>query len=280
MVCKIQDMIGYGLLWMLAASSVATVPSLTEQDYAVLEDTIDGGDVDEAAFYPLLRNAMQWNLYDDVGAIVPNYELLLEAPAAHRGKLFLIEGAFAVSSGPTIKHEGRSMANPFENLEEKLTRPGPWPKSIQRWPILVKTDPEQLILAYLVNPPNRPQLADRVRLPARFFKSWVDQDLDGNESHYLVFVGHGAEVDGLSIEKSANKPYKILALSVAVLFLCFLFLQRAIKSILHTNLSAQKRSIPAVRDPDTNRLEQRTKSSQDAAEALAELDQRNNGADQ
>ncbi len=166
----------FAILCLLAAP-----PSLSEAERTQLDTATDFGPAnDEAALYPLLRNASQWRPGDEAGAAVPNYAALLVDPAAHRGELFLIEGEFA----------GRPR-------RLSLARPGGdegWGDAVTEWVIRVRKNPDEVAVVYFVDPDNAlaaPPRGTPVRTVARFFKVWTDRDLANQPTDFLLFVGRG-----------------------------------------------------------------------------------------
>jgi hypothetical protein len=163
-------------LTMLAALALnGALPPLSAEQQQQLETTQDlRGALDEAGLYPLLWNASEWPAGDESGATVPDYERLLTAPAEARGQLFLIEGDVIAAGG----------------LADRLSRPGPWDPTLQRWVIQPDQRRGDLVLVLLTDPPPV-RVGQRVRLPARFYKVWNDEAHQPPRA-YAVLVGRGA----------------------------------------------------------------------------------------
>ena len=145
-------MIGTGLYVTVL---IIGVPQLSDAGLAQLQAATDrSARNDEAALYPLLRNALAWTEGNEVGARIPDYDQLRRDAAEHRGQFFLIEGVFA-RQRPLI-----------------LSRDGPWGQSIVEWVIRVRDEPEEVAVIYLVDPEARlpqPRPGTAVRVPARFY---------------------------------------------------------------------------------------------------------------
>jgi hypothetical protein len=111
------------VLLSMVVLAIAAVPPLTESQRQQLATAYDRSEVaDEGALYPLLENAMQWKEDLEVGARVPDYQALLEEPAAYRGELFLIRGMVA------------------RVREGTLSRPGVWGNRILELVIVVQRE--------------------------------------------------------------------------------------------------------------------------------------------
>jgi len=154
------------------------VPPLTQQQQTQLDTAQDyTASWDEGPLYPLMQNALQWETLDEAGAMIPDYEAVKAQPDEYRGRLFVIEG---------------QLGGPPEQITKPMARPGPWDNRIQRWSVLIRTDPDEVAVVYLVNPPSiekTPRASIRVRLLCRFYKVWRFKDLNDQPTDYLVFVG-------------------------------------------------------------------------------------------
>src|SRR5690606_20986373 len=117
------------------------LPPLSEVQRAQLDTAADHSPLlDEAAWYPLIDNALAWQAGDVAGAAAPDYAALLATPQAARGALFLIEGQLA-----------RARRTP-------IARPGPWGDALTEWAIVIDAnepdDPadDRVAIAHLVDP--------------------------------------------------------------------------------------------------------------------------------
>ena len=237
---------------LLAAAAL----DLTEGERRQLATARDFGPLlDEAALYPLLKNAAGWRGGDETGAAVPDYVRIRRDPADHRGRIYLIEGRLI-----------RSLGAP------DFARPGPWEGHWQQWNIQWGTRPEDMTIVYLLDPPHTTGTTLKVRLPARFYKIWRDTDQNGAQTDYLVFVGQSARVLPVS---GANPVRAVLFISAAlVLLVVYLFLRR--KTVLlqprHQPLATRRLDIREERaasdEPSTTTL------PADPAKALEELGRR------
>ena len=103
---------------------LAAIPDLTSEQRTQLETASDFNAIEiEPAIYPLLRNAVEWSPGDEAGAAVPDYAAILADPAAHRGRLYLLEGRFAVPRDEDLPETVRGR---FPLAVTGLTRRGPW----------------------------------------------------------------------------------------------------------------------------------------------------------
>ena len=229
---------------------------LTEGERRQLTTARDFGPLlDEAALYPLLKNAAAWRAGDETGAAVPDYGGIRLDPAEHRGRLYLVEGRLIRSRGAP-----------------DFARAGPWEGRWQQWSIRWGAHPQDMAIVYLLDPPHTAGSTLQVRLPARFYKIWRDTDQSGAQTDYLVFVGRSAQVLPAT---GANPARAVLFISAAlVLLVIYLFLRR--KGAL---------ARPRPRPLATRRLDPRTDPAAsdepstaplpaDPAKALEELERR------
>ena len=170
------------LTLLLCQAAWAAVPDLTEAQRIQLGTATDRVDYfDEAALYPLLTNAVEWDPNaSEAGAMVPDYEAMRTDPDKYRGQLFLIEGLF----GGVPKDE-TSLVGP-------LQRPGAWDGKLQRWGIETDPQTEHVVAVLLVGAPPPPRAGMPVRLTARFYKVWQIENRNGQPTDYLLFVGKTA----------------------------------------------------------------------------------------
>ncbi len=189
----------------LLLTCVLAIPPLSPDQRGQVETATDGEVFDEPALYPLLKDALTWEAGDEAGAMIPDYESLLnnaEERARLRGGLFLIEGRF-IGVPHSRKQDGTGLT------VQRLSRPGPWEGKLQQWGVKVDkaNDKGEAILVYLLDPPNEPLAGQRVRLVARFYKVWkskryltAEEELKGMKledapvESFLVFVGKTATV--------------------------------------------------------------------------------------
>lgn len=160
----------------------SVVPLSPAQHVQLNSATDFTGRFDEAALYPLLHNAWEWQDQREAGAVVPDYGAMRQAPNDYRGHLCLIEGLFAgVPKGGSLK-------------VAPLSRAGPWDDRLEQWGIVVDQEKDRVAVVYLVSPPPPPAAGTPVRLVARFYKVLADTDLRGQPTDFLTFVGKSATV--------------------------------------------------------------------------------------
>lgn len=161
-----------------AAPASRVIPPLTPAQLDQLATAVDDERVfDTAALYPLLQNATEWPAGVESGAVVPDFQALRDNPEEFRGKLLLIEGEFVT-----------------ESPAGRLARPGPWEPKARRWVMRPDSKPNEMLVIYLVNPPPTPRSRQSVRLVARFYMLWTDDDRRGAERSYPILVGSGARI--------------------------------------------------------------------------------------
>lgn len=154
------------------------IPPLTPAQLEQLATAVDDERVfDTAALYPLLQNATEWPVGVESGAMIPDFHALRDNPDDYRGKLLLIEGEFIT-----------------ESPAGRLARPGPWEPKVRRWVVRPDSKQNELLVIYLVNPPPMPRSRQSVRLIARFYMLWTDDDRRGAERSYPILVGSGARI--------------------------------------------------------------------------------------
>lgn len=195
---------------LLGAALVGAVPDLTERQQSQLDTaTDDSATLDEAAWYPLLQNALQWSGDARPGSTYPDYEALLADPAAQRGALFLIQGRFA----------GLPRDRPDRHVRH-LARPGPWARRLEQWGVVVDGDPQRVVLAYLTDPPAPPRAGARVEIVARFYKIWRTLNLNNEPTRFAVFVGRTARVVAPSTRPtSAFRPLIVLVVILGAVWI-------------------------------------------------------------
>ncbi|MEZ6189775.1 MAG: hypothetical protein R3C45_00610 [Phycisphaerales bacterium] len=206
------------MVWAMVLIFLA-VPPLSDAQQEMLATAIDDGpQLDGAALYPLVENALQWDSHDESDARVPDYDVLLSRPAEARGGLFLIEGQFA----------GR--ARRFG-----LVRSGAWGEALTEWVLLVRDDPEEVAVVYFVDPDGTleaPAIGAGVRAVGRFYKVWADRDRDGTPARYLTFIARSPKVLGTPAPEAGGSMLPMLLL-VAVLGVVYVLIRRIGKPDRH-----------------------------------------------
>jgi len=254
------------LLLTLLAGAPGAIPPLDETQQRIIATAEDGSErLDEAAWYPLLRNATRWDAGDEAGARIPDYDALLNQPSAFRGEVFLIEGRFA----------GRPRALP-------LARPGPWGETVTEWVIQTDEENDEVAVVYLVNQPldgdvRQPRVGQRVRVAARFYKVWDQRDLNNRPQQFLTFVGHALSFEPTSgiYGGTGASEYWPVALGLLVALSAAFFFGRRVLTM------GKPRPLPSrvVREP-YEEDEQQALDDEDPAlpddpdAALAELERR------
>lgn len=254
------------LLAGLLALQLLAVPPLSHEQQAQLETAKDNiASLDEGALYPLLLNAMDWPPGDEAGAMVPDYQAILENPADARGRLYLVEGAF---------YRARSVRN--------LARPGPWDPMLQEWSISPDGKGEQFVVVYMVHgqPENElPRIRQQVRLAGRFYKVWLSKDYNQELKPYLVFVGQSARIirpTGGSAGLGSNMPSPtwiavfVLAVSFAVVSLW--------RFLNNRELARERRSrLEPIPEPEPQAVEEEDNEPplpDDPVKAMEEMERR------
>jgi hypothetical protein len=168
------------------------LPSLSESQQTRLASATDGATVlDEAAMFPLLENAGQWQAGDEADVKgTADIAALRNDPSGNRGNAFVIRGRLA--SGPL--------------LVGRLSRPGPWEGKLQQW--FIKTGPanSDIAVVYLTDPPSqrdRPRVGEPVQAVARFYKIWQQpRREDGEPALFVTFVGRTVVFDPTGVVES------------------------------------------------------------------------------
>ncbi len=237
--------------------ALGALPPLTAEQQAQVATASDFSPAwDEGALYPLLQNALQWPGHDEAGALIPDYDAMLADPARYRGQLCLVEG---------------QLGGPVEVVPYRLSRAGPWDDKLQRWGILVRADPDLVVVVYLVDGPplaQTPRPGVRVRLLGRFYKVWRQPDQNHQPTDYLVFIGKttAAAAPAQRYARYRTTPMQwnlrwvllLLVVGVAAIYL----LRRM------TRLSMQPRPLPG----QLRRRQERAHAGQDAgAQERADL---------
>ncbi len=212
--------------------------------------------LDEAAFYPLLHDAMGWGRGEEGGAVVPDFAAIAGSPSRHRGRVYLLEGTLRRIQRPA-----------------RFSRSGAWETRWRQWIVQFGRRPSEVAVVYLVVPPDGAQLQARVRLPARFYKIWRDTDQLDGQTDYPVFVGHSAQVVPAD-SRDWSGAVGVLAL-LAVVLAVYLGLRRKAASLRPGATPPSTCSLPDRRG-DEPLGEQGTGPSlpTDPADALSELERR------
>lgn len=240
--------------------TLLAVPPLTQGEQSQLEAASDYALLDEAALYPLLNNAMAWEMGDESGAAIPHYAPIRQMPANHRGLLYLIEGKLA---------RRRSMG--------QLARPGPWDGKLEQWVVRWGKTADEVAVVYLVDPPQTVRPNRNVRLVARFYKIWQHSDTQGEPSNFLTFVGRSTSMirrdnGGQSISTSVLFVI-VLALLAGYFFLRSKVLRRGTISSRHLSIT-RRRQHSEERRGESEEEESNDLLPEDPGDALAELERR------
>ena len=245
------------------AAPLQAVPPLTPEQREQLASATDGVGPDEAALYPLLDNAMQWQPGDEAGAAIPDYAVLLGGPEAHRGKLFLIEGIFA------------GVPEDRKDLKVgRLSRPGPWEDSLEDWGIVLQRDPPLTLVVLLVAPPETPRRETPVRVAARFYKLWETQNRRDEPMRYPVFVGHSATVVGKPA-MNQGPPWGVMVVILVLAGFGFYQLRRTVGQARRRPVGHRRDTeSPAPREPSDDEPSTQPPLPEDPVDALDELQRR------
>lgn len=250
--------------------AVQSVPPLTEAQRVQLDTAIDSNrQFDEAALYPLLHNADTWQPGDEAGAMIPDYGAILEAPAQHRGGLFLIEGWF----GGVPKRGSLEVA--------RLTRGGPWDDRLEQWVIVTDRQKDEVAVVYLLDPPPAPGAGAKVRLAARFYKVLADFDRSTppKPTSYLLFIGKTTQIMESGSGGTATPGGGALLLLVLLAGGWFTFRHMLRSQQLRPRLArAAPGGIGIEEDPDTDE-EVDIDLPKDPAEALGALNREHDESD-
>ena len=254
-------MAGIAVIVVVLNATLLAVPPLTQGERGQLEAALDYAFLlDEAALYPLLKNAMAWEVGDESGAAIPQYAPIRQMPASHRGLLYLIEGKLA-----------------RRQPVGKLARSGPWDGKLEQWVIQWGKTADEVAVVYLVAPPQTVRLNRNVRLVARFYKIWQYHDTQGEPSNFLAFVGRSTSMvrqdnGGQSISTSVLFVI-VLALLVVYFVLRSKVLRRGRISSTHSPITRrwqhrEDRRVESEEDESGDLL------PKDPGDALAELGRR------
>jgi len=256
---------------LLAILLLLAVPPLTEQQQLQLDTARDGQPGwDEAALYPLLANVVSWSPGDESGATIPDYDALHRDPAKYRGQFFLVEGI--LGGAPQL-------------MRHRFARPGDWEKNSQQWPILISRNPDEVVIILMLDPMPAKQLPTRggakVRVAARFFKTWNVVDRDNIPTDYLFFVGRSAKVEAGATAITATGGGSSVTARAWVAFLILFALgaiwyavRRATKLSLKGRPLKSKRGLLRDHVPEEPEEAQPGELPKDPAAALEALEQR------
>jgi len=228
----------------------ADIPPLTEAQSIELESADDDADVQETAFR--VENARQWT--EPVGDVAirlsPDYEQLLQDPAAARGAVCRIEG---------VLQQHTPMDEPFGDVEE--------------W--FVRTDDGRPVQVFVIDPKQaRPGITfddgTRVVVLGRFYKRTEDVDRQGRTQQYPAFVGALPRLATEGSWAAATTPFWIIFVLIALLLGGF--------GALMVYVRRTKRRVPQPTgaQPQESAMDDPRPLPEDPAEALAELRRRAN----
>lgn len=220
---RITPMGGLGLVTAMVLA--ANVPPLGEAPRRQVASASDEGPrIDEGALYPLLENAMRWDLpVREAGTRLPDYAAIEAAPAEHRGALFTIEGHFV------------------RQRRLVLNRSGSWGKRVTEWAIRVSDEPDgRYVIVLLADPGDslpHPTKGTPVKTVTRFYKVWRSHNKLGETRNWLTFVGRSAKVTGQRGMGLGGDRATALGLVIALLVLIFgyvMYRARRVRGAIHT----------------------------------------------
>lgn len=213
----------------ITAAITAIAPLTGPQRTQLATATDHTAQIDEAALYPLLNNALTWEPGDEAGATIPDYNALRADPAAHRGALFLIEGDFA--GGPQIK------IGP-------LSRRGLWDDSLEQWVIVTDRAADEVAVVYLTDPPPQPLAGTPIRVVARFYKILDDFDRSNppKPTQYLTFIGRSVSDATTTAASTSNTSTTAPVLLVFMLAGAWYLARKKLKATRLATANLGKRS--------------------------------------
>ncbi|MHC4990525.1 MAG: hypothetical protein ACYTGC_06050, partial [Planctomycetota bacterium] len=156
-------------LTLALAGLLAGAPPLSPEQETRLATARDGRDHQDEAFVALVEHVRSWpeDLGDAAIRIRPDYDAMLEAPAAFRGDLCRVRGA----------------------IQQRNTLRAPDPQ-VTAW--FLRTDDGRPLLVYVVDAPATSDTfrdGQVVTIDARFYKRVELTARDGRSRSYPAFVG-------------------------------------------------------------------------------------------
>lgn len=224
------------LLWLVLIALPAALPPLSPTQRTILEDTDDrSSTIDAAGLYALLENAEHWPADPraaEPGSRLIDLSMLRDAPDAHRGERWLIEGTFESIADAALYTPDR-----------RLTREA-WP-NLQAWHVRGSND--EIYIVCLTDPPDVPiqstvgehrvpaDVNQQVRVVGRFYKLITVANQQGEARRYPVFVGRsarftgeaGADTSGGNANPLLGPGLMLIALIVATYLLIRFSLKRS-----------------------------------------------------
>lgn len=251
---------------LLAIAIFTAAPPLTDKQAMQLQSAIDNSPlVDEAAWYPLLHNALEWQGDVKPGSKIPDYDAIQKTPSVYRGQRFILAGRYA---GRPLSRTDLKVTN--------LARAGPWDGELEQWSMIVANDPEIVAIVYLVDPPDEPRVGSHIEIVARFYKIWETTNLANQVSRYPVFVGKSAKLSKTAYSTPTQTSRFFLALVIA-LGLGWLILRFGVmKQKQRGPVSSRHHVVPAheLRPQDHANDDDQHGLPQDPAQALLEIKRR------
>lgn len=246
------------LLAVVLGGGVGVVPPLTADQRKLVEQADDAALIDQPALMGLLRNVMEWDgtaSGEGSGQAVDlaTLETITADPGPYRGELFSVVGQYA----------GRQR-------DLKLLRPGPWGEALKEWGLVVgagRSDSGRVAMVYLVDPDGElvtPRQGTHMRVAARFFMVWTDQDADGNVTRYPVFVGRSAVVVAAEGGAGAAGSTAVIVGAVVAMLAGLFWVRRMGKG---AGGSKRQAVLQRMRE-DARRYEEEAEEAGDEAEAL------------
>lgn len=256
---------------------LAAIPPLDTSQEVRLESAQDGATtVNEAAFYALLENAEQWPSGETAGAIVPDFHAMRDDPAGHRGQLTLIEGR---ALGMLPEH-GWARSG-WEQVRGVILR-------IDDGADDYKPTADEMVIVYLVDPPDAVRYNQPVRLVARFHKIVRYAPREGEGSRpYLSFVGREVAWMGERPATGISMGFAVMLLVLIIIGMILLFwriwlLNRSSAQAKRTTAYlAEKRRLRQQEDVDElDEVVEQSYLPEDPVDALDTLKRRHREEDQ
>ncbi|MCH2132295.1 MAG: hypothetical protein MK116_00960 [Phycisphaerales bacterium] len=229
-----------GLLALATPAANGDLPSLAASESSILSTTRDHTEVPDEAFAVLADHVRRWDdlARDEALRLRLVAERLLESPEAARGELHRVEGRLA---------ERRSMASPYEDLEE--------------WFLRLPTGEPIAVYLPSISVPGGIKTGRPVTIDARFYKVMTARARDGQQRRYLAFFG-AAPQPVLAQRAAVLQRMDIMVLLGLLVLLAIVFL--AVFAMARKQPTRRERVSP---DP----VEQRPEIPDDPAAALRYL---------
>jgi len=261
------------LLWLVLIALPAALPPLSPTQRTILEDTDDrASTIDAAGLYALLDNAEHWPAEPraaEPGSRLIDLSMLRDAPDAHRGERWLIEGTLeSIADAALYTPDRRLTREAWRNLQAWHVR-----GANDEIYIVCLADPPAVAIQSTVGEHRVPADVNRqVRVVGRFYKLITVANQAGQPRRYPVFIGRSARFTGEAVAETSGGANPLLGpglMLIALIVAAYLLIRFSLK---RSRSGGRPRFQPHESAEDKDDLEYRTDLPTDPIAALSALE--------